>query len=348
MSWLKGPGRLALVMGLGLSLGAGSALGAGEEQRLKAFEEQAAILGTQIEQMQSQLSAFMPKVDIGARANAPTIEVAQSSRESASINVRLGQIEEQMRVLNGQVDGLQFQMTQMQTLLERQQQDYEFRFEQLEGSSSGKISAAPQSGGAMLPGGVPQSQNTELTGVNRLDAPDNPDIVIDPQAEGFELGTPERPLGTLDSRDLDLSGQPLDLQGGAGDLVTQSDANAQYRAGYDAVVRGDYDFAEEQFRQFVDLFPGHAQAPEAANWLGEALIQRGEYDEAADVLLNGFQSYSDSPRAPDLLLKLGIALAGAGEVDTACRTFGEVQRRFANQPASFLARLKTEMGVAGC
>ncbi len=52
---------------------------------------------------------------------------------------------------------------------------------------------------------------------------------------------------------------------------------AQYQAGYDAIVRGDYAFAEDQFRQFVALYPDDPQAPDATNWLGEALMQRGAY-----------------------------------------------------------------------
>ena len=103
-------------------------------------------------------------------------------------------------------------------------------------------------------------------------------------------------------------------------------------------------FAEDQFRQFIALYPKDPQAADATNWLGEALLQRQAYDDAADVLLTGFQNYQKSPRAPDLLLKLGIALAGAGEQDTACRTFFEVAKRYPKQPAAFMQRLKDEKG----
>lgn len=145
-----------------------------------------------------------------------------------------------------------------------------------------------------------------------------------------------------------LDPQALDLEFGAGQLVTEGDAEAQYRAGYDAVVQGDYAFAEAQFGQFVALFPDHPQAPDATNWLGEALLQRGEYDLAAQVLFGGFQRYESSVRAPDLLLKLGIALAGAGETDTACRTFSEVLKRYPNNGAAFQTRVAQEQVAAQC
>lgn len=334
-------GVLIAVASAALISGAGAR---SEGAQVESLEVQAVILGGQMESLSNAMSSFVAKPPALIENVAPMI-VAQSSRDVASINVRLGQLEEQIRVLTGQVEGLQFQMTQMQTFIARMQEDYEFRFEQLEGGGLGKTSAAPQSGGAMLSGGLPQTPN--LIGPDVLDLT-APDAVIASQSDGFELGLGDQPLGTLSVGDLDLTGQPLDLDFDSGALVTEGDALAQYRAGYDAVVRGDYVFAEDQFRQFVALFPGHPQAPDATNWLGEALILRGAHGEAADVLLTGFQSYPNSTRAPDLLLKLGTALAGAGEHDTACRTFGEVARRFVDMSSSFQARLRDEMSKAQC
>jgi tol-pal system protein YbgF len=269
-----------------------------------------------------------------------------------------------MRVLTGQIEGLQFQLTQMQTLLERLQEDNEFRFQQLEGGGLGNNGAAVQSGGDMPSGGLPQDPNAaqdfnanqDLNAPQDLDAPQDLSMpsegLSDPTGVVVQ-GEPEVPLGTLPADELAVGtepgvGQPLDLTFDAGGLVTDADADAQYRAGYDAVVSGDYAFAEDQFRQFIGLFPDHPQAPDATAWLGETLIRRGAFDEAADVLLIGFESYPNSGRAPDLLLKLGIALNGAGERETACRTFGEVSRRFLNLTDAFQSRLRQEMAAASC
>jgi tol-pal system protein YbgF len=152
-------------------------------------------------------------------------------------------------------------------------------------------------------------------------------------------------LGTLPQGDVALN-QPLDLT--LNGTPVNGDAQAQYNAGYDALVRGDYTFAEEQFRQFVALYPQDPQAPDATNWLGETLLQRGAYDEAADVLLTGFQNYPQSGRAPNLLLNLGVALSGAGERETACRTFGEVRKRYGNATPAFTDRLTQEEARAAC
>ncbi|RUT34662.1 tol-pal system protein YbgF [Arsenicitalea aurantiaca] len=300
-----------------------------------------------------------------AAAAAPRIHVAQSA-EAAQLALRIQQLEEQIRNLTGQIDGLQFQLTQMQTLIERQTEDNEFRFQQLEGGAAGKTEAATQSGGAMPSGALPQDQNGETT----LDIPEEGvlplpgEMEFDPNFDGpgggpieddlgesrdpMLNGGPERPLGVMTEGALDAFGPgPLDLtlrEGGASD----PDADAQYQAGYDAIVRGDYDFAEEQFRQFVALYPRDPQAPDATNWLGEALLARQAYGEAADVLLTGFQNYQDTPRAPDLLLKLGVALIGAGENEAACRTLAEVPRRFSALSPAFQTRLAQEQARAQC
>src|SRR5690606_21641521 len=150
-----------------------------------------------------------------------------------------------------------------------------------------------------------------------------------------ELKLPPQKAGSL----------PFD---GASTTLSTGDADAQYEAGDDAIMRGDYAFAEEQFQQFVALYPDDPHAADATNWLGEALMQRGAYDDAALVLAEGYQKHEDSPRAPDLLLKLGIALSGAGEQEVACRTFFTLEKRYTKLSDAFRQRLGEEKSKAQC
>jgi TolA-binding protein len=64
-------------------------------------------------------------------------------------------------VLNGQVDGLTFQLTQLQEILNRFQEDADFRLQQLEGGGAGKTDAATQPGGVTQPEALPQSPSTD-------------------------------------------------------------------------------------------------------------------------------------------------------------------------------------------
>jgi tol-pal system protein YbgF len=307
---------------------------------------------------------------------APIFVQAQS-RNEAQLAVQIQELQDQVRSLTGQVEGLQFSIGQMQTQIQQMADDNEFRFQQLEGGGAGKTEAAPQSGGVTPSAEAPQPEtgNTTTPAAPALpDANAAPEADAQPGVSGSLTEVPMDDIPVTDDvpmhDDLVDSSDPLLGQGQAGEATTgtlgapsavpldlgydgnqaleDGDANAQYAAGYDAIVRGDYGFAEEQFRQFVALYPQDPQAPDATNWLGEALLQRGAFDEAADVLLTGFQNYERSSRAPDLLLKLGIALAGAGEVDTACRTYFEVAKRYPTQPAAFTQRLEAERQKAQC
>ncbi|MEO7221649.1 MAG: tol-pal system protein YbgF [Devosia sp.] len=314
-------------------------------------------------------------VVLAAGLFAPVFVHAQS-RNEAQLAVQIQELQDQVRTLTGQVEGLQFSIGQMQTQLQQMADDNEFRFQQLEGGAGGKTEAAPQSGGETPPAEAPQpatgTKNTpDATAVpdpnaapagdaqpgvsgSLTEAPAAGGVPITNDAPMDDLGESADPLlgqgqsGTTTTGTLGENGVPLNLSLDGGQTLEDGDAKAQYAAGYDAIVRGDYPFAEEQFRQFVALYPQDPQAPDATNWLGEALLQRQAYDEAADVLLTGFQAYERSARAPDLLLKLGIALAGAGEIDTACRTYFEVSKRFTGQPAAFTERLQAERQKAKC
>ena len=303
----------------------------------------------------------------------PNPSFAQS-KEDAQVLVRVQQLEDQVRTLTGQIEGLQFQLTQMQELIQKQNDDNEFRFQQLEGGKGGagkKSDAATQTGGDAPAVALPQPPEGKSTdrlpsGALQGDAAAPSDAASAPAEASTDagdmdsdgLGQSADPLvgtngadgnnATLGTLPDDGTSRPLNLSLDSSSALADGDAAAQYKAGYDAIVRGDYAFAEDQFRQFIALYPKDPQAADATNWLGEALLQRQAYDDAADVLLTGYQTYPQSPRAPDLLLKLGIALAGAGEQDTACRTFGEVGKRYPKQPAAFNSRLAQEKQKAQC
>lgn len=298
------------------------------------------------------LSAFMPPAAIG---HDDRLVVAQS-REAAQLQVQIQQMQEQVRDLTGQVQGLQFQLTQLQTLLERMTEDYELRFQALEGGAVGKPQAATESGGAMPTEELPQQQQAMPPVETGSGEPMHGDAArlpeglaesLDPLVGNSDPGA-DATLGSLPMDELPPgTDRPLDLSLDGG-TPADGDAEAQYAAGYDAIVRGDYAFAEDQFQQFVALYPDNPHAPDATNWLGEALIQRGAFDDAALVLAEGYQKYSGSERAPDLLLKLGVALAGAGEPEVACRTFATLEERFPTVAPAFAERLAAEKRAAQC
>jgi tol-pal system protein YbgF len=277
--------------------------------------------------------------------------VAQN-QNAAQLAVQVQEMQEQIRLLTGQVEGLQFQLTQMQTLLERMTEDNEFRFQQLEGGAGGKPQAATEPGAETPAQRLPQTE-TDTGSIQQLPAEPMPGTEA---PMDFGLGESQDPMlnggeGTLGSLDEDVNlggSRPLDLSLDGGAQVSTGDAKAQYDAGYEAIVRGDYAFAQEQFQQFVSLYPDDPQAADATNWLGEALIQQGQYEDAALVLAEGYKKFEGDKRAPDLMLKLGVALNGTDQKDLACRTFFTLEKRFLDLSAAFKQRLVEEKSKAQC
>ncbi len=323
-------------------------------------------LGLIVPAANAQQTTLFPPAELGGLTftNADSGRILVAQADQAQQMVRIQQLEEQLRLLNGQIEGLTFQLTQMQEILNRMQEDNEFRFQALEGGGAGKTDAATQAGGVTQPEALPQNPapNSEDAvaptivpeqGVRPLPG----EMEFDPSFDDGsaqpvdQLGQSADPLlGTGQTGGIDLvTGEPLDLSYDPRAVNTGNvDADAQFAAGYEAFVAGDLAFAEEQFSQFVGLYPDNPQATDAANWLGETLLARSAYDQAAEVLLDAYQKDPDHVRAPDLLLKIGVAMTGAGERETACRTFAEVDRRYTQTTPAFRARLEEEKVNAQC
>lgn len=277
---------------------------------------------------------------------------------------RVPALEEQVRLLNGRIEELNFQILQMQDQMRKLQEDLEFRLEQIEGGSKqGKAepaTPAQQDTAAAMPSVSPDA--TDIADDAARDAAAAP-------AEGeatSEQGAPPRVLGTIT---FDANGNPT---GGAiepGDgavsdagepaaddtdkqtvaaLPHMDNAEDLYRASYQFILAGDYPTAEAGFREFADRFPKDQRASDAQYWLGEALFGQERYRDAAEVFLAANKAYPKARKAPDSLLKLGVSLAAMGQRDVACATFEQVGKRYPDASEALVGRVRQEQALAGC
>jgi tol-pal system protein YbgF len=244
---------------------------------------------------------------------------------------RVGQLEEQLRAMNGRVEELNFLVLELQEMLRKQQKDNEFRFQELE---AGKGAPPKQSGDA---GSVitPVEPQTDVA-----TAP-----AVDPS-----LGTPEQNLGTLSA---DENGNPVG--GNAGSSIVAGAAipaglgdSELFDASYNLVLAGDYSAAESALKEHVSRFPKSKRASDAKYWLGESQLGQEKYADAAENFLAISRNYPKSERAPEALLKLGISMAALKKNDIACATFSEVVKRYPNADAALKSRIDTEKAAAQC
>lgn len=248
---------------------------------------------------------------------------------------RIGQLEEQIRGLNGRIEELGFQLLQMQEQMRQMQEDNEFRFQELE-KGGGKRSDARPAGPAVTEPGTQQAGNG-LPGVE--------DTTTSSTGNGA-TGAPPANLGSIT---FDQNGQMQTGGAAAGAATASLDSPEDlYQAGYNYMLAGDYSLAEGVFRDYVDVYPEGPQAADAMFWLGEAQYSQNNFNEAAKTFLDAHKRYPQADKGPDTLLKLGMSLAAIDKRDTACSTYREVLVRYPGSSPAVRKKVAEEQARASC
>ncbi len=282
--------------------------------------------------------------------------IAMAPAQAQVADPRVAQLEEQVRRLSGLVEELNFQVLQMQDQMRRMQEDNEFRFQELQGGSSGapRPAADGQQGSLEPPAGTPAP--TQDLAQGQAPALGQP---------GADLGTPPRDFGTIT---FDANGNPVGASvddtaiapapGGApmsaDDTVVAAlpsgtdEASVLYRNSYELVLSGDYAAAETGFRDYIARFPGTENEPDARFWLGESQLAQDRYREAAETFLSASRDFPQSRLAPEMLYKLGVSLSEMQQREVACATFAEVAKRYPNASAALMERVRQEQALASC
>ena len=314
---------------------------------------------------------------LGLGNRAPAQEQVQPAQYG---DPQVGQLQEEIRRLNGRIEELGFQMLQMQEQMRQMQEDNEFRFQSLEGgapaggdrssvepsdssssgdfASSGALGAPTAPGTGGLPGGngAPGVPGVTTLG-NDITSSTTPPAQSAPSSGG--LGAPEQTLGTIifdGQGNLATTVNPPSAvtppPGVAPGLETASlpvdDPDELYRSAYGLVLAGDYAEAEAAFNDYIAIHPDGGQVADAHFWLGESQYSQGNFNGAAKTFLNAHQNYPEAEKAPEMLLKLGMSLAALENRDTACATYREVLTRYPNASQTVRNKVATEQSAASC
>ncbi|MBP2557899.1 tol-pal system protein YbgF [Neorhizobium galegae] len=317
-----------------------------------------------------------PAAEQPRETTPPPVILAQSNEA-----VRIQQLQEEVRQLNGRIEEMSFQLLQMQEQLRKTQEDNEFRFQDLEkkkrteaDDTTGKPAVASNrapAGQPPLPQATAPAQSSD----------DVARIIESPSGQGVGGATPGRapPPTTLGSMDIDQNGNPRgasrnDRANNAAGLpgvdtgpqvsgktptaptgrtdpqqtASLGSENDAYQTAYNHVLAGDYPLAEKEFNGYLAAYPKGAKVADASFWLGESQYSQGKYNDAAKTFLNAHQTYGKSPKAPEMLLKLGMSLAALDNTDTACATLKEVTRRYPSAPKAVLAKVGSEQKRLAC
>jgi tol-pal system protein YbgF len=288
-----------------------------------------------------------------------------ASAQSVDTELRVQQLEEQLRQLNGRVEEMSFQLLQMQEQLRKAQEDNEFRFQELEGGKTKKKSAVEQpatedtannTSGDQTPEVQPEEDAAQLdqpldNSGNTLDM-GNPPIdlgKLEVDQNGNVLGAEEADPNAVATQDLPPPDTSTVDQGDqTAALETKSSDGDQYQSAYEQVLAGDYASAEQGFSAFIASHPESKRIADANFWLGEAQYSQGKFNDAAKTFLNAYKTYGKSAKAPEMLLKLAMSLAALDSRDTACATLRQVQKSYPKASRAIITKVAAEQKRLSC
>jgi len=284
------------------------------------------------QEVQSRLNRIENEIQTLSRAlfrgEAPPPEFSQNNNASvnntaqANTDLRLSQIEIEIRTLTGRVEELSFDNQQLRRDIKALQSEIISM-----GRASGGNSAAIND----------QTPTMALTA---------DDFIMPAQSANTNTSDIGGTLGTL----------PVisDAQNDRGQPVLRSNAAipeqpaAFYDMAFSLLKQKDFEQSAQLFESFVAQFPEHNLAGNAKYWLGETFYVRGQFDRAAREFAGAYQSYPNGPKGPDNLLKLGMSLDALGKTEDACLSFAQLLSEYANAPTGIIVRARAEIDRLSC
>jgi tol-pal system protein YbgF len=263
-------------------------------------------------------------------------EQAQDS-SIATLNQRVGDLEQTLRGLTGQVEQLDHRLSELSERLTRMQKDFDYKLCAL---SAQQLGASTDSGDES---GLPCSAPGQQSGMVSPSAGGIP-----PQAasrEPIHLAPPPGVLGTLPHSDFGHLPEPSSAPP---DELASIDTRPQFESALNMLAKAQYEEARAAFRGFADTYPRDDLAPQAIYWVGDIAFVQKDYAGAARAFAEEIKKYPASPRAPESLLKLGQSLIAMNQKKEGCTALGALASRYPSASKSVTDQALTARKTAGC
>lgn len=258
------------------------------------------------------------------------------SQSSAATEVRLQEMEQEIRRLTGMVEEQSYEIRSLRDQLDQMT----VRVRELEGGGGVASSSASSSGSSY--GGEPRTGNGYDYG-DSGEPMESTSMVKpgkEPRSSSFEYVPPENLRN-------DDGGEASSSSTGSAPLPSDTPL-AAYESAFGLMKKSDFEGAEIQFANFLKTYPDSDLAPNAKYWYGETFYVRGEHEKASKVFAEAYQDNPKGGKAADNLLKLGLSLAGLKRKDDACIALLQLEKDFSNTSGPIIRRAKQEMTKLGC
>jgi tol-pal system protein YbgF len=314
-----------------------------------------------LDRLERDMNLLQRQVYRGGGAGAPTAVTPAPGGAAVDTELRMDQIENQMRTLTGQIEELNYSIDQMKQRLDRFSGDVDTRFKELE-RGGGESSASPAAPVASLgsapasraPGAAPSGGNppsgTGQSGTLGTLPGGRPTSATLPSASAPGESAPAPGQQGQAGQGQAGQGAPQSRQSASLDpgALPAGSAQDQYNYAFGLLRQADYPAAEKALRSFLQRYPNDPLAGNAQYWLGETYYVRGDYNNAAAAFAEGYRKYPQGGKGPDSLLKLGMSLGSVGQKRDACLSLAQLDKDFPKASANITERAKSERQRLEC
>jgi tol-pal system protein YbgF len=311
--------------------------------KLNAEEIQARALQAQLFMAQQQAGALQQgglirTADLfGESDQEKAARLAREQAQDASIaqlNQRVGDLEDSLRRLTGQMEQLGHRLNDINARIDRMQKDFDYKICTMTAQQLGTTAdqnGLPCGGAAAAP--LPQQGNAA------------PDVTVNPNAPR-QLAPPPGILGQIPSNTAMPIPPPASVANGGTPPTTSN--KPQFDAAMGKLSKGEYDEARAAFRSFADANPQDALASQAVYWVGAIAYVQKDYPDAARAFVEEIKKYGTSARAPDSMLKLGQSLIAMKQKSQGCTTLDALPGKYPQASPNVLAQAKEARKAARC
>jgi tol-pal system protein YbgF len=261
-------------------------------------------------------------------------EQAQDS-SLATLNQRVGDLDETLRRLTGQIEELDHRIGEQNERMSRMRKEFDYKIcalaaQQLGASTeAGADTALPCGGNGGTPQGGAAAPPANQTGTNGE----------------VHLAPPPGVLGTLPRGEL---GNLPQASTSPPNQMASIDTRPQFESALNMLARAQYQEAQAAFRGFADSYPHDELAPQAVYWVGDIAYVQKDYAGAARAFAEELKKYPTGPRAPESMLKLGQSLIAMNQKKEGCRALGTLPNQYPDASKSVTDQALAARKTAGC
>lgn len=272
-------------------------------------------------------------------------EQAQDS-SLAELRQRVGDLEDTLRRLTGQVEEANHRADVLQQRMIRMQKDFDYKLCTLTAQQLGAASSDEDGDQMALPCGTgagPGSSQQSVTATPSGSAMVGGAPAASPSGDSqpVRLSPPPGVLGTLPVGT--EVPRPLAVQPPAA-----SATQPQFDSARNLLARAQYDEARAAFRSFADAYPSDELTPQAVYWVGAIAYVQKDYPGAARAFAEEIKKYPTSPHAPESMLKLGQSLIAMNQKEEGCTALGALATKYPKATKTLIGQARSARKDAGC